>query len=128
MVQLALGYWLPGHCCLHPRLMCAHPKDCSISSGASGEAGRDFWQGRVSTWSVWQKNEKTGRPPGSLFIQVLAEVLQMLSGSVDADAISPSVSSNISSQPQSLEAYSLFVAQECQGVKVQEPWLLYPHL
>ena len=88
--------------------VCAHHKDCSILSGAHGEGGRDTWQGRVSTWPVWQKNEKNGRPPGSVFIQGLAEVLQMLSGSVDADAISPSAWSNISGQPQSPEAYSLW--------------------
>lgn len=106
----------------------AHHKDHGILSGARGGAGRDSWQGRVSPWPVWQANEKTGRPPGSVFIQGLAEVLPVLSGSVDANAASPSTESSISCQPEPPQACSVFVAQACQGVRLLEFWLFYPHL
>lgn len=71
------------------------------------------WQGRVSTWPVWQGNEKTGRPPGSVVTLGLAEVLQTLSGLVDADAISPYERSSIGCQAESPTAYDLLVAQTC---------------
>lgn len=51
----------------------------------------------------------------------------MLSGSVDADVISPYAWSNISCQPEAPEAYVLLVAQACQGVKLLNSWLFYPH-
>lgn len=38
--------------------VCAHHKDRGVLPGARGGAGRDFWQGRASTWPVWQENER----------------------------------------------------------------------
>lgn len=69
----------------------------------------------MSTWPVWQENEKTGRTPGCMVFLGLAEVLHTLSGSEDADAVSPHEWSNISCQPGSPEAYGLLVVQTCQG-------------
>lgn len=51
----------------------------------------------------------------------------MLSGSADADAISPFAGSNISCQPEAPEAYVLLVAQACREVKLLNSWLFYPH-
>lgn len=48
----------------------------------------------------------------------LAVVLQTLSGSVDADAISPYESSNICCQAEPPEAYGLLVVQTCQGSQI----------